>query len=220
MGRWSSSQPARGGFRVPRPLHAAAAPFVAAVLAGVAALVASPRVPLLLASGFILLAGFRALSAVGDRSRLRRQADVLLETGVRVHPQSQLLVWRAEELTGRHNRKSLARSLHGIVRELERPSPVTARPLNRRGIRPHLELLRALADRVALLDRPVAAQGMVLVERLLTDGLASPLYVGGRRGDLRAAVGACFDALDRDAGQARSDVPTAHRLVLSSGRGQ
>lgn len=220
MGLWAFSQRAREGFRAPRPLRAATPPLAAGVLAGSAALLASPRVPLVLAGGFLLLAGFRALSAFYDRSRLRRQADLLLQTGVRVHPQSRLLVWRAAELTGRRNRRSLARSLHGIVRELERPSLISAVPLNRRGVRPHLELVRALADRVGALERPVAAQGMILVEQLMTDGPASPLYLGGRSGDLPASVGACFDALDRDARPARSDVPTAQGLRLATGGGR
>jgi len=220
MGRWASSQPVRAEFRVPQPLHAAAAPFAAAAVAALAALVASPRVPLLLAVAFILLTAFRALSALHDRSRLRRQADVLLRTGVQVHPQSRLLVWRAAELTGRRNRKALARSLRWIVLELERPALVTPVPVNRRAVRPHLELLQALVDRVAFLERPVAAQGMVLVEELVTDGLASPLYVGGRRADLRTVLGACFDALDRDAGPARADCQRAHGLAVVSGGGR
>src|SRR5262249_45040341 len=160
MGLWAFSQRAREGFRAPRPLRAATPPLAAGVLAGSAAVLASPRVPLVLAGGFLLLAGFRALSAFYDRSRLRRQADLLLQTGVRVHPQSRLLVWRAAELTGRRNRKALARSLRWIVLELERPALVTPAPVNRRAVRPHLELLRALVDRVAFLERPGAGQGM------------------------------------------------------------
>jgi hypothetical protein len=151
---------------------------------------------LAVACGALLLACVRASFAVHDLSLLRRRADALFQAGAQVHPQSQLLVWRAAELTAERNRRSLARSLRRMVQEVERPSPLSASPLNRRGVRPHLELVRALADRVGSLERPVAAQGMVLVEQLLTDGLGSPLYQGGQIGDLPAALGACIAALE------------------------
>ena len=37
---------------------------------------------------------------------------------------------------------------------------------------------------------------MVLDEDLITDGLASPLYIGGRTCDVRPAVEACLEALE------------------------
>ena len=128
------------------------------------------------------------LSAVGlsqfGRARLelvrrRRAADALLRTGVKIHPHSELLSRRAAQLTSPRNRRALARSLNRIVGELERPSLVSAVPLNRRGLRRHLPLIRLLAARLGQLERPVTAQGMLLVEELLTDGYTSPLYLGG-----------------------------------------
>jgi hypothetical protein len=134
-------------------------------------------------------------------ARRRRAADRLLHTGVNVHPESELLTWRAAELTADRNRKVLAGSLRRMVREVERPAIVTAVPVNRRGLRPKLALVRSLIDRVADVERPVAAQGMVLVEELLTDGFESPLYVGGRVTDVSASIERCLAALDsrRDA---------------------
>jgi hypothetical protein len=131
----------------------------------------------MLAGGFLLLAGIRALWAFHDRLRLRRQADLSLQTGVRMHRQSRLLVWRAAELTGR------------------RESQITR--------------LLAAWDR--------ARAGAALLIR------AAPLnrlYLGGRSGDLQASVGACFDALDRGAGPARSDVRAARGLRLTMGGGR
>lgn len=128
--------------------------------------------------------------------RRRRVADGLLRAGVAIHPASELLVRRAAELTGDRNRRMLSRSLVGIVRECERPPLVSAVPLDRRNVRPHVALVAALADRVGDLERPVSARGMVLVEDLLTDGYASPLYIGGADGDVVAALERCLEALD------------------------
>jgi hypothetical protein len=211
MGHWASPQSARESFSV-SPFRAVAPLLAVAVLAA-AALAGPRRPPLALASGALLLAGLRAFSAARDRSRLRRPADGLLQAGAQVHPQSRLLVWRAAELTAERNRRSLARWLRRIVHEVQRPSPLSASPLNRRGVRPHLELVRSLADRVGSVERPVAAQGMAVVEQLLTDGLASPLYEGGRSGDLPAAVGACIAALQPSEGLAAGD-PRDARLIM------
>jgi hypothetical protein len=82
------------------------------------------------------------------------------------------------------------------VSELERPALVSAVPLNRRGVRPHRALLHALAGRLAELERPVTAQGIVLVEELLTDGYTSPLYLGGHPEDLPRVVNRCLFALN------------------------
>jgi hypothetical protein len=231
MDRWASAPRARERFNVPRPIGAATPLLAVAVVAACVALAGSPRLPLAVAVGALLLAGVRASFSVHDRSHLRRRADALMQTGAQVHPQSQLLVWRAGELTAERNRRSLARSLRRMVQEVERPSPLSASPLNRRGVRPHLELVRALADRVGSLERPVAAQGMVLVEQLLTDGIGSPLYQGGRVGDLPAALDACIAALEpvdepladrrpdsRPRTSLRGRAPS--RLPLSSGGGR
>ena len=201
--------------RVPRPL-AAAAPIAAVALVALA-LAAAGAVPgadaFVVAVGCLLLAALRGLLASRDRWALRRTADARLRTGVKVHPESALLVWRAAELTCDRNRRTLSGSLKGIARELQRPSLVSAVPLNRRAVRPHLELVLALASRLAQLDRPVAPKGMVLVEELLTDGFTSPLYVGGRDADVPAALERCLSALDGEAGTTEG-AGTAEGIVV------
>ena len=151
---------------------------------------------------------FVGLTQVGRTAlalgRRRQAANRLLRTGVRVHPQSELLTWRAAELTSDRNRKMLAGSLGRVVREVDRPSLMTAVPLNRRGLRPHLPLVRSLIDRLASAERPVSAQGMVLVEELLTDGFVSPLYLGGRREDVSGTIERCLAALDGESSSERS----------------
>jgi hypothetical protein len=47
---------------------------------------------------------------------------------------------------------------------------------------------------------------MVLVEELITDGLTSPLYIGGRAADVPAALERCLSALDPEAGTAEGIV--------------
>jgi len=201
-----------GGHRrelsVPRPLLAAAPLLLASLpaFALAATAVVPPSVGLVAAAGCLALAAFRAALATWDRALLRRKADGLLRTGVNVHPQSALLVWRAAELTSARNRRVLANTLASLARELRRPSRVSPVPLDRRAVRPHHALLVALAARVAQLDRPVAPRGMVLVEELITDGLTSPLYIGGRAADVPAALERCLSALDPEAGTAEGIV--------------
>jgi hypothetical protein len=189
-------------FSVPRPLPAAAPLLVAALaaLALAATALVPPAAALAVAAACFILAAFRSALATRDRWLLRRQADGLLRTGVKVHPQSALLVWRAAELTSVRNRRVLSSSLKRLARELLRPSTVSAVPLNRRAVRPHLALLQELASRLAQVDRPVAPKGMVLVEELLTDGRTSPLYIAGCDSDVpAAALERCLSALDGDA---------------------
>jgi hypothetical protein len=144
-----------------------------------------------------LVAGWRLFAAVRRRNLRRREADTLLRTGVRVHPQSALLIWRAAQLTAPSNRRVLARSLQRVVRDLERRRPaVSPVPLNRAAVAPHAGLVHLLAARLADLPTQVAPRGMVLVEDLITDGLASPLYIGGRESEVRPVLEACLDALD------------------------
>jgi hypothetical protein len=104
------------------------------------------------------------------RRRLRKEADSWIAAGF-----APRFRWRVEELTSRRERRSLARSVRGVVADLSPrrlPGPV---PVNRVALRPHVELLLALAERLADVDRPVTAAGIVEVRRLLTDP-DGPLY--------------------------------------------
>ena len=138
-----------------------------------------PRELAAAAVGCLLVGAVRACLELRDLWALRRAADAVLRTGARVHPYSALLVWRASELTSERNRKLLARSFGRIVRELERPSFMSAVPLNRTQARQHTDLLVALAERLGDVDSGVSPRGVVLVEDLLTDGVNSPLFGSG-----------------------------------------
>jgi hypothetical protein len=199
---------------VPRPLLAAA-PLAAAALA-VDAVGATGVVPgaglFVIAGALAALATLRWLLAVRCRRTLRRTADELLRSGVSVNRESNLLRWRAAEHTSDRNRKMLSGSLNGIVREVGRLPHLSPVPLDRPRVRPHVALVAALASRVGELERPVSARGMVFVEDLLTDGYASPLYIGGRCGDVRLELARCLEALDDARGGSGIVVDLADRF--------
>ena len=85
------------------------------------------------------------------------------------------LAWRVEELVSTKNRLDLAHSLRSLVRDAGPSYLPSASPFNRLVVRAESDQLRAVAARLADLERPVAARGVVLLDRLLTDG-SGPLY--------------------------------------------
>ena len=85
------------------------------------------------------------------------------------------LAWRVEELVATKNRLDLAHSLKTLVRDASLRYLPTASPVNRVAVRAESETFLALAGRLADLKRPVAARGVVLLERLLVEP-SGPLY--------------------------------------------
>jgi len=92
-------------------------------------------------------------------------------------------------------RKSLARSLQGVIRSLDPKKLPGASPLNRRGLWLYEPELRTLAARVGDLDRPVSRHGLQLVHNLLTDG-GSPLYDRDRADELPETIRTILVALE------------------------
>jgi hypothetical protein len=73
-------------------------------------------------------------------------------------------------------RRQLARSIDGIVHDLNAPSLLPgASPLNRVGLKPYEHELETLAARLNDVDRPVTARGLQFVNELVSNG-GSPLY--------------------------------------------
>jgi len=106
------------------------------------------------------------------------------------------VAWRTAELTSSRERRMLARSLRGIVSDVQSPSwAFSASPLNRRGLVPYVHEIRALADRIGDFEQSVAAAGIVLVRDLLSDG-GSPLYTGGNVADLASTLSRIRSTLD------------------------
>ena len=124
------------------------------------------------------------LSKTGRRWIVRHRrcnvADAWLHSGGRASQ----FQWRADELTSRGERSMLARSVRSIVRELGSPPGFRSTvPLNRKALRPHADELRALAERLDDLERPVAPAGILEVHHLLTSP-GSPLHLYAPEADL------------------------------------
>jgi hypothetical protein len=97
-----------------------------------------------------------------ERRRARAQADYWIGHGFESR-----YPWRVAELTSGRERKLCARSLHGVLGELNGSKLPGAAPLRISALRPHVALLEAIEAR--LLDgEPVAAAGMLAVNELLT----------------------------------------------------
>ena len=92
-------------------------------------------------------------------------------------------------------RRSLAKSLQGIIRNIDRKRLPGASPLNRPGLWLYEPEIRTLAARVGNLDRPVSRRGLELVRNLLTDG-GSPLYDRDRIDEIPETVRRILVALD------------------------
>lgn len=125
----------------------------------------------------------RALRAAADTDLARRDRPPLR------------LAWRVEELVGTKNRLDLAHSVRSLVRDA-RPSYLpSASPFNRLVVRAESDALLVVAARLADLERPVAARGVVLLERLLTDG-SGPLYDRDRVDEFGSTLDTILDALE------------------------
>jgi hypothetical protein len=109
----------------------------------------------------------------------------------------QLGARRAPAIT--RERLKLGRSVRGIVDALSPRRLPGASPLNRVALRPYCDELIALADRLADLERPVSATGMLAVRHLLT-GSDSVLYARPGADELPRDIGreliAVLDALE------------------------
>lgn len=110
------------------------------------------------------------------------------------HPE---LALRAEQITGRSHRRTMARTLRRIAAEAHRPVLARAHViLIRRGpVLDAEDVIRALAAR---LDgpAPVRPQGMAVLERILTNAENSPLYNRSERGALKRQLAAVLYAVE------------------------
>ncbi len=111
---------------------------------------------------------------------------------------SDVLALRARQLTGKRTRGMLARTLLRTIAEARRPARTrSAVPIiDRCAV---LDAEAAIAEMIErlLAPRPAQAQGMALLERIITnaDG-ASPLYNPSEPGTLRRVIRSATAALD------------------------
>jgi hypothetical protein len=97
-----------------------------------------------------------------ERRRARTEADQWIGHGFESR-----YPWRVAELTTSRERRSCARSVRGVLRELsgsKLPGPL---PLRVTALRPNAALLEQIEARL-LDEQPVSAVGMVAVNELLT----------------------------------------------------
>jgi hypothetical protein len=123
---------------------------------------------------------------------VRQAADTELLGSEFVSPRT---AWRAAELTAPKNRLAVARSIRRLIRSADArylPGPT---PLNRIAVREEAERLATLAGRLTDLKHRVTPRGVLLLDRLLTDGYG-PLYVSYRAMELRDALARAAEALE------------------------
>jgi hypothetical protein len=96
------------------------------------------------------------------------------------------LALRAAQLTDERRRRQIARSLRRTIADARQPAWTRALGsiVNRRAVLEAEEALRATITRLAS-PEPVAPEGMAMLERLLTDGIWSPVYNVAEPGTLR-----------------------------------
>jgi hypothetical protein len=97
-----------------------------------------------------------------ERRRSRAEADHWIGHGFEAR-----YAWRVAELTSERERKLCARSLRGVLRELDGSKLPGATPTRVAALRPHAALLEAIEVRL-LDDSPLSARGMLAVNNLLT----------------------------------------------------
>jgi hypothetical protein len=112
--------------------------------------------------------------------------------------ESDELALRARQLTSERSRKALARTLRRSIAEAYLPARTRARVsiIDRRGVLNAESAITAMVERL-LGPRPVQAQGMAMLERILTNADGSPLYNRSSPGALRQMIRAATAALDR-----------------------
>ncbi len=129
--------------------------------------------------------------------RDRQKADHWIRMHPRGHPTSGLVVSRIGELTAPSMRRILARSLRNAVTAAMRPPTLSASPMDLAGVRSEAPVIESIAARLAELERPVNARGVLLTLDLLTNAHGgSPLYERSQREELHETLTRVRAALD------------------------
>ncbi len=112
------------------------------------------------------------------------------------------LALRAAQLTSDRSRRMIARSLHRTISEAHQPAMTRARMvvIRRAAVLDAEGAISAMIERLHS-PEPVQAQGMALVERILTNAYGSPLYNDGEAGMLHREMRVATAALEADRAQ-------------------
>jgi hypothetical protein len=172
-----------------------AAPYVAASILLIAIGLVDWRLGAFLGAAALALGTSWGLIWLVRRSRERTQADRWIRGHRYLQPTPDLVARRAAELTAPKMRRLLATSLRNAVRKSQRRAALSASPLNSSAVRDEALLVGQLADRLADLEQPVNARGVLLTQDLLTHG-GSPLYGRATRQELESALLSVLAALE------------------------
>lgn len=146
---------------------------------------------LVLPIALVLMGALRSAQRWNERRHRRAIADAWFERG----GQAAQFEWRAAELTSTHERRLLAHSLRGVVKEIRAPGPTSTVPLNRRALHPHVGELLAIADRLEDFELPVTPTAVLAIEQLLTSP-GSPLYMHSNADNLPELLAAIEQKLE------------------------
>ena len=130
-----------------------------------------------------------------ELAHARRAADEQLEyvPGTAVPAK---LVWRANELLSRDNRRSLARQMHKLSRMANEKVLITSVPVSVSTLWANRDRLAGIANLLEDYDQPLAPRGIVMLDKLLRNSADSPLYHRHQPYELAAALQQIRDALD------------------------
>jgi hypothetical protein len=138
------------------------------------------------------LISIRRFRARREVAAARRAADAELLSSRIPSPR---FAWRTNELCAPEHRRILSESLVSLVHSAEGRYLPGASPLNRPAARSESPLLLRLAASLAEDSRAVTPRGVLLVERLLSNG-DSPLYDRTRAEALHDALTEALDVLE------------------------
>jgi hypothetical protein len=132
------------------------------------------------------------------RTVAARRNALTLELADGVDPASTPeLALRAAQLTSERQRRQMIRTLNRTLADARRPSVTRALVtiVNRRAALEAQDAIQAMIDRLRS-PEPVSARGMAQAERILSDGLSSPLYGQAEPGMLMRLVLVATTELD------------------------
>jgi hypothetical protein len=144
-------------------------------------------------------AGETAFSRIALRLRVAVHASALtseLAAGAPPGLSPELSV-RATQLVGDRGRRQMAQVWRRTIDEARRPALTRANIsiIHRAAVIDAGDAISALIERLNS-DKPVAVKGMAMLEMLLTDGAASPLYAPAEPLTLRHRILVATEALD------------------------
>jgi hypothetical protein len=112
------------------------------------------------------------------------------------------LALRAQQLTSTRMRRTLTHTLRRTIAEAHRPAAAHARIviIDRRAVLDGEQVIDALIGRLES-PSPVCAEGMAILDRILTNADRSPLYNPSEPGTLRRLICVATSALDTEPAQ-------------------